>query len=165
MVVFPFLHAEKKNMRFKEVKCLVCGYMAGKLWSTYWDFLSAWLTVRCWVWGQASGCLWLVSGGCVCFLSSPTHQHIHAHLLLGIPVAEREVVISRSFWNVPDPFMGMELCISMSGKIGRRGVAKGKIKCFYSLPSTPLVCTDVSSLFPLPSQGAHWSQRDGKLSL
>lgn len=27
---------------------------------------------------------------------------------------------------------------------------------------TPLVCTDVSSLDPLPTQGDHWPQTDGK---
>lgn len=58
------------------------------------------------------------------------------------------VVVSRSFWNLPDLLTGMGPCISMSGKRGRRGVGKRKIKCIYSLP----LC---AQMFPLWTPSLH----------
>lgn len=125
------------------------------------NFLCAWLKVRSWGWGQASGCLWLVSGGCLCCLSSPTPPKHACSPCFGNPCCRVGVVVSRSFWNLPDLLIGMGLCISMSGKRGQRGFAKGKIKCVYSLPFSPLVYTDVSSPGPLPTRGLTGHRRMG----
>lgn len=107
--------------------------------------------------------------GVVFALYPRPHPDTSMHTLfweLGIPVAEREVVVSRSFWNHPDPFIGRELCISMSGKIGRRGFAKRENQVLLVIP---LHSPCVHRCFlpgPPPFTGGwgspYWPQRDGK---
>lgn len=123
-MVFPFLHVEEKKRQVQrgDVTCL---RLYG--WQGVEPALELPLPgrkVRRWVWGQAKERLWVTewSVGVASPVSHP-HTPVHcAYLVLGHRV---EAVVPRSLWNLPGSLVGMELCISMSGKkISRRGFAK-----------------------------------------
>lgn len=73
--------------------------------------------------GQLSD-LW----GCVfCFLSMPVPQPSDTYLVLGIPATGWRLWFLEVFLNLSDPLVGMELCISMSGKkSAEENLPKGK---------------------------------------